>query len=43
VIVALRSGVAVDDWLCDTRALTTAVELYREQDRAENRAARRRR
>jgi hypothetical protein len=34
VIVALRSGVAAEEWLNDPRALVTALELLGEADRA---------
>jgi hypothetical protein len=33
VIVALRSGVAPDVWLEDSRALMTAAQLLEEEDR----------
>jgi hypothetical protein len=43
VILAMRSGVAPDEWLADTRALVTAVELYSEADRQAEAERRRRR
>lgn len=37
MIVALRTGIAHEEWLADTRALFTAVEVIEEIDRAQRR------